>query len=110
MRFRSMWCSHARIFSRSAPPTHLKDRDHIDSILARWKRSRAPRRASPGPLQVVERYWRDIASQNFDAAYRELAAGSSSQSETSFVSAEQHSQIQSATFSGSLSSASVGAG
>ncbi len=63
-------------------------------------------RASLGPLQTVEHYWRAIASQNFEAAYRDLVPGAVSQSESTFVSQEQQSQIQSAKFSGSLTSAS----
>ena len=66
----------------------------------------ASRRASPGPLQTVERYWRAIASHKFEAAYRDLTAGSNSQSEATFVSAEHQSQIQSANFSGSVTAAS----
>ena len=66
----------------------------------------ASRPASAGPLRPVERYWGAIASHHFEAAYRDLAAGSNAQSEGTFVSAEQRSQIQSANFSGSVTSAS----
>lgn len=68
--------------------------------------TRVPRRASLGPLQTVEHYWRAIAGQNFQVAYRDLAPGAVPQSETTFVSQEQQTKIGSANFSGSLTSAS----
>lgn len=67
--------------------------------------SPASRKVSLGPLQTVEHYWHAIASQNFKVAYRDLANGSVSQDETTFVSQEQQARISNATFSGSLTSA-----
>ena len=83
----------------SAPPASYQSSSSATA-------SPAPRKASLGPLQTVEHYWHAIASQNFKAAYRELAHGSVSQGETTFVSQEQQARIESATFSGSLTSAS----
>jgi hypothetical protein len=68
--------------------------------------ARTPRRASPGPLQTVERYWRAIANHDFTAAYRDLAPGANPQSQATFVSAERQSDIQSATFSGDVTATS----
>jgi hypothetical protein len=55
-----------------------------------------------GPLAVVQRYWRDIASGSFAAAYVFLAAGSVPQNQAQFVSDERAAQIQSVGFRGSL--------
>src|SRR6201986_1120157 len=61
---------------------------------------RNSRKRAPSPLQTVEGYWRDIASHDFAAAYRDLAPGANPQGQAAFVSAAQPSQIQSAPFRG----------
>lgn len=66
----------------------------------------APQTASIGLLQAIEPYWNAIGSQNYSAAYRDLAPGSPRQNRASFVSQEEHARIQSASFSGSLAAAS----
>jgi hypothetical protein len=56
-----------------------------------------------GPLQTVERYWRDIGSGKYGVAFRYLAPGSVPQSQSQFVSDEQESGIDKVEFNGQLS-------
>lgn len=56
-----------------------------------------------GPLQTVERYWRDIEAGRYGAAFRYLAPGSIPQGKAQFVSDEQQAGIENVDFSGQLS-------
>lgn len=56
-----------------------------------------------GPLQTVERYWRDIEAGKYGAAFRYLAPGSVPQGQAQFVSDEQQAGIENVDFSGQLS-------
>jgi hypothetical protein len=72
--------------------------------------SRNPARSGArrsGPLVVVSRYWQSINAHQFAVAYADLAASSVAQTQSQFVSDEQHAGIQSATFRGHV--ASIGA-
>jgi hypothetical protein len=62
----------------------------------------ASRFAVLGPLQTVQRYWRAVATQNYAAAYRDLARGSVPQDAASFISQEQRANIQNVSFRGTL--------
>lgn len=56
------------------------------------------------PLTALTGYWQSIDAHQFSAAYSYLAPGSVTQSKAQFVSQEQHAGIQSATFSGHVTS------
>ena len=56
------------------------------------------------PLALVSSYWQGIDSQQFAAAYADLAPGSVNVSQGQFVSQEQQAGIKSATFTGHVSS------
>ena len=56
-----------------------------------------------GPLQTVQRYWRDIEAGEYGAAFRYLAPGSVPQSQSQFVSDEQEAGIDNVDFRGQLS-------
>jgi hypothetical protein len=60
--------------------------------------------AATQPLAALTGYWQSIDAHRFGAAYAYLAPGSVSQSKAQFVSQEQHAGIQSATFSGNVTS------
>jgi hypothetical protein len=55
------------------------------------------------PTDAVDRYWSDINEHEFRGAYQYLATGSVNLNEAQFISSEEHSRIQSATFSGQAS-------
>lgn len=55
-----------------------------------------------GPLQTVQRYWRDIGDGKYGPAFRYLASGSVPQSQSQFVSDEQDAGIDNVDFSGQL--------
>jgi hypothetical protein len=57
-----------------------------------------------GPLATLESYWASIKSHHFSAAYAELAPGAVSLSESQFAAQERQAGINSASFTGSVSS------
>jgi hypothetical protein len=59
--------------------------------------------SAAGPLQSVEEYWTAIDAGGYSAAWRQLATGAG-QSESVFVAGERNSHVESASFTGHVSS------
>lgn len=59
-------------------------------------------RPRPGPLSALNHYWQSINAHQFGTAFSDLAPGSVPQTESQFVSDEQQSGIERATFRGQL--------
>lgn len=63
-----------------------------------------PIATNSGPLATLQSYWGSIGAHDFSAAYADLVPGSVGLTESQFVVGEQQSGVQSASFSGHVSS------